>query len=152
MVPERPWPVWGSTKRPPEPRSHNQPASTGVRVRQPHPETLHPVRQRSRERVTGVDKLQRGNLTVRQACIRAGIRWIWIHIARTALGRPWFAAGLALFHIEDRTAGHVVVHDAVRQAIQLVALTHYFAAYRVDFGERDPVGRRLFLNPDEFRS
>ena len=59
------------------------------------------------------------------------------------------AVGRAAAQVEDRAAGHVVVHDAVDQAVEPVALPHELAADRVDLGRRHPVGRRLLVNANE---
>jgi len=59
------------------------------------------------------------------------------------------AAWLALFHVEDGSAGHVVVDDAVNEAIQFVALTHELAANGIDLSGGDPVRLRFFMDADQ---
>ena len=49
----------------------------------------------------------------------------------------------ALLHVEDCTAPHVIVDDAVHQAVQLVALTNKFASHGVDLRGWNPVGGGL---------
>ena len=68
---------------------------------------------------------------------------------RAALRRPRMAVRRALADVEDRPARHVVVDDAVRQAVERVALPHELAADRVDLRPRHPVGRRLLLDADQ---
>ena len=59
------------------------------------------------------------------------------------------ASALALLDVEDRAARHVVVDDAVGEAVERVALPHELAANGVDLRRGDPVGERLLLNADQ---
>ena len=51
--------------------------------------------------------------------------------------------------VEDRAARHVVVDDAVREAVEGVALPHELAPDGVDLGGAHPVGERLLMNPNQ---
>jgi hypothetical protein len=97
--------------------------------------------------IAAVNELQRGNLTVGEARVRASVRWIRVDVIGTPLCGPRMLIWRALAHVEDCAAAHVVVDDAVGQSIQLVALAHELAADCVHFGGSQPVCLRLLLNP-----
>jgi hypothetical protein len=58
----------------------------------------------------------------------------------------------ALAYIENGAARYVVIDNAVRQTIELVALAHKLAAYGIYFRGCYPIGGRLLVNPDQHRS
>ena len=115
------------------------------------PKDRHAVGQRRRELVAAVDELQRLDLAIGQPRVGRGVRRIRIHAIRTAQGRPGIALRVALRHVEQRARRHVVVDDAVLQAVELVGLAHELGADGRGLGARDPVGRGLFLDADQLR-
>ncbi len=132
-------------------RRQDKPRSAGIGIRHPHSKLFHAIGQRCRKQIGAVNHLQGRDLAVGQTCLRARIRGIGIAVARAAFCGPGIASFLALFDIEKRAAGHVVIDDPVCESIQFVALPHEFAADGVHFGGSNPVGQRFFLNPDQFR-
>ena len=102
----------------PKPRIGNQAAAGRIGVRQPHPERLHAIGERRRERIAAVDELERRDLAVGQAGGRAGVGRIRIDVVRAALRGPGMPVRRALRDVEDRAARHVVVHDAVDEAVE----------------------------------
>ena len=62
------------------------------------------------------------------------------------------AVGRTLAHVEDGAARHVVIDDAVRESVELVALADELAANRFDLRRSHPVRQRLLLNADQLRA
>ena len=136
---------------PPIPHVGNQAAAGRIGVRHPHPERLHAIGERRREGIPPIDELERRNLAVGEAGGSGGVGRIRIDVVRAALRGPGMPARRALRHVEDRPARHVVVHDAVHESVEAVALPHELSANRVHLRPRHPVGRRLFLNANQLR-
>ena len=110
------------------------------------------MRQRRREFVSAVDQLERRDLAVGKARCRTRILRIGFNVVRTPLGGPGIPVGRALAHVENGSARHVVINDAVRKSIEFVALPDEFGANGFGLRGSHPIGRRLFLDADQFRS
>ena len=127
-------------------------ASGRVGVRHPHAECLRPVCERRGEGVAGVGELERRHLPIGETGVGRGVGRIRIDVAGAALRRPRVTSALALRNVEDLATRHVVVDDAVGEAVERVALAHELAANGVDLRRGDPVGERLLLDANQLGS
>src|SRR5262245_35467607 len=82
------------------PGCRNESAAGGIRIRQPHAERLHAVRQRRCEHIAAVDEFQSRNLTVGEASVSGRIGWIWIDAVRASLCGPRMPAAWSLFDVK----------------------------------------------------
>src|SRR5205809_118486 len=102
----------------PETISQDDAAAGRICRRHPHPKRLYAVCERRRELVVAIDQLQCRDLAIGKTSVCRGVCRIGIDIVWATLRGPGIAIRIALAHVEDRAAGHVVVHDAVDKSVK----------------------------------